>query len=124
MVKTLLGFMLALMCAVSAGAQIRTVQHNSGFSSGGTSVAVLFKGNVTSGNVLFVAVSTYAGQTLSAPTDSQGNAYALAATATNPGNSAASIYVDDGREHWSEYRHLPHRCVAQHVTAIFMRWRA
>jgi len=92
-VKTLLGFMLALMCAVSAGAQIRTVQHNSGFAPGGASVAVVFKGNVTSGNVLFVAVSTYAGQTLSAPTDSQGNVYALAATATNPGNSVASIYV-------------------------------
>jgi len=93
MVKTLLGLMLALMCAVSAGAQIRTVQHNSGFASGAMSVAVLFKGNVTSGNVLFVAVSSYAGQTLIAPTDSQGNAYALAATATNPGNSLASIYV-------------------------------
>jgi len=93
MVKTLFGFMLALMCAVSAGAQIRTVQHNSGFSSGGMSVAVLFKGNVTSGNVLFVAVSSYAGQTLIAPTDSQGNAYALAATTMNPGNSVASIYV-------------------------------
>src|SRR6202521_3993632 len=93
MVKTLLGLMLALMCAVSAGAQIRTVQHNSGFASGAMSVAVLFKGNVTSGNVLFVAVSSYAGQTLIAPTDSQGNAYALAATTTNPGNSVASIYV-------------------------------
>jgi hypothetical protein len=93
MVKTLLGLIVALMFAVSAGAQIQTVQHNSGFAKSGTSVAVFFTGNVTSGNVLFVAVSTYAKQTLSAPTDSQGNIYALAATATNPGNSVASIYM-------------------------------
>ena len=93
MVRTLLGLMVALMFAGSARAQISTVQHNSGFARSGTSVAVPFKGNVTSGNVLFVAVSTYAKQTLSAPTDSQGNVYTLAATATNPGNSVASIFT-------------------------------
>ena len=93
MAKTFLGLMLALMCAASAGAQVQTVQHNSGFVPSGTLVAVQFKGNVSSGNVLFVAVSAYAGQTLNAPTDSQGNVYALAATTTNPGNSVASIYV-------------------------------
>lgn len=93
MVKIRLGLFVVLMCAVSAHAQVRTVQHNSGFVPSGTSVAVPFKSNVTSGNVLFVAVSAYAGQTLNAPTDSQGNVYALAATTTNPGNSVASIYV-------------------------------
>ena len=93
MVKTLFGLIVALMFAISAGAQVGTVQHNSGFAKSGTSVAVQFKGNVTSGNVLFVAVSTYAKQTLSAPTDSQGNVYALAATVTNPSNSVASIYA-------------------------------
>jgi hypothetical protein len=93
MVRTLLGLIVAMMFAISAGAQVGTVQHNSGFAKSGTSVAVPFKGNVTSGNVLFVAVSTYAKQTLSAPTDSQGNVYTLAATATNPGNSVASIYA-------------------------------
>src|ERR1700686_5120350 len=93
MVKTLLGLMGALMCAFSAGAQVRTVQHNSGFTAAGASVAVPFTSNVTFGNVLFVAGSTYAGQTLIAPTDSQGNVYALVATTTNPGNSVASIYV-------------------------------
>ena len=60
MVRTLFGLMVALMFAVSAGAQVSTVQHNSGFARSGTSAAVPFKGNVTSGNVLFVAVSTYA----------------------------------------------------------------
>lgn len=93
MVKTLLGLMVALTCAFSAGAQVRTVQHNSGFTPAGASVAVPFTSNVTFGNVLFVADSTYAGQTLIAPTDSQGNVYALVATTTNPGNSVASIYV-------------------------------
>lgn len=93
MVRTLLGLIVALMIAVSAGAQVSTVQHNSGFGRSGTSVAVQFKGNVTSRNVLIVAVSAYAKQTLSAPTDSQGNAYTLAATATNPNNSVASIYA-------------------------------
>ncbi|MGH9680143.1 MAG: BACON domain-containing protein [Candidatus Acidiferrales bacterium] len=48
---------------------------------------------MTSADVLFVAVSTYTAQTVNAPTDSQGNTYALAATAANPGNSVASIYV-------------------------------
>jgi Viral BACON domain len=92
-VKTLFGLAVALLCSVSASAQIQTVQHNSGSGFNGASVAVPFKANVTSGNVVFVAVSAYAGRTIIAPTDSQGNVYTLAATTTNPGNSVASIYV-------------------------------
>jgi hypothetical protein len=93
MVKKLFGLLVVLVCAVSAGAQIRTVQHNSGFVPSGTAVAVQFQSNVTAGNVLFVAASTYAGQTLNVPTDSQGNVYALAAAVTNPGNAVAVIYA-------------------------------
>jgi BACON domain-containing protein len=93
MARTLIGLIAAMIFAVSAEAQVGTVQHSSGFARSGTSVAVPFKGNVTLGNVLFVAVSTYAKQTMSAPTDSEGNVYTLAATVTNPGNSVASIYT-------------------------------
>ena len=93
MLKKLFGLLVVLLCTVSADAQIRTVQHNSGFAPTGTTVAVPFQNNVTAGNVLFVATSTYAGQTLNIPADSQGNVYALAATVTNPGNSVAAIYA-------------------------------
>lgn len=93
MQKTFFLLFVALGCAVSTRAQVQTIQHSSGFVPSSTSVAVPFKSNVTAGDVLFVAVSTYAGETISAPTDSQANIYALAATGTNPGNSVASIYV-------------------------------
>jgi hypothetical protein len=91
--RTFFLLIVALLYAVSAKAQIQTVQHASGFVPSSTSVAVPFKSNVTAGDVLFVTVSTYANKTLSTPTDSQANAYTLAVTGTNPGNSVASIYV-------------------------------
>lgn len=91
--KSLFAMTAALLCSASVSAQIRTVQHAGGSGFNGSSVAVPFKANVTSGNVLFVAASAYAGQTITTPTDSQGNVYALAATATNPGNAVAAIYV-------------------------------
>jgi PKD repeat protein len=71
----------------------QTVQHTSGFTGGASSVAVGFKSNVTAGDVLLVAQSTFDGETLNAPADSQGNAFALLATGDSPGASVAAIYV-------------------------------
>jgi hypothetical protein len=77
---------------------ITVVQHKSVAAIGGTSLALAFTSNVTSGNLIVVAVSTYSGATISSPTDNSSpsnNTYALAisnnpTTAGTP--SAASIY--------------------------------
>src|SRR5208337_1197248 len=75
-------FLLAF-CASStvASASPATVQDNSGYVAVGTSVAVPFGSNVTSGHVLVVAVSTYDAQTISTPTDTQGNSFTQVVTA-------------------------------------------
>ena len=70
-----------------------TVQHNSAATETGTSVAVAFKNNITSGNLILVAESSYAGVTLLAPTDTKGNVFTQLVTAgTDSGASAAAIY--------------------------------
>jgi PKD repeat protein len=71
----------------------QTVQHNSGFTGSASSVAVGFKSNVTAGDVLLVAQSTFDVETLNAPADSQGNAFALLVTGDSPGAAVAAIYV-------------------------------
>ena len=50
---------------------IVTVQHNSGANETATSIAVPFNSNITSGNLILVAESTYDGVTLVTPTDSR-----------------------------------------------------
>jgi PKD repeat protein len=72
---------------------VQTVQYNSGFTGNASSVAVGFKGKVTAGNVLLVAESTNDAETLNAPADSQGNAFALLVTGDSPGAAVAAIYV-------------------------------
>ena len=47
-----------------ASGAIDTVQHNSGSTESGTTLAVSFASNVTSGNVILVAESTYDAETL------------------------------------------------------------
>jgi PKD repeat protein len=72
---------------------VQTVQHNSGFTGSASSVAVNFKNSVTAGHVLLVAQSTFDGETLLAPVDSQGNAFTQAVTAASPGAAVAAIYI-------------------------------
>jgi hypothetical protein len=76
----------------SSGA-IYTVQHNSAATESGTSQAVAFTSNVTSGNVLLVAESTYDGETLDAPTDSEGNSFTQLVNAGTSGDSVAAVYA-------------------------------
>jgi hypothetical protein len=73
---------------------IAVVQHTS-VSAAGTSLALAFVSNVTSGDLIVVAVSTYTGETINNPTDNSSNAYALAVSDKPPTTgtpSAASIY--------------------------------
>jgi hypothetical protein len=70
-----------------------TVQHNSHFTGSASSVAVKFRSSVTAGHLLLVAQSTYDQETLNAPTDSQGNAFARLVTGDSPGAAVAAIYV-------------------------------
>ena len=74
-------------------ASIHTVQDNNGYSANGTSVAVAFGSNVTSGDVVLVAVSTYDAETISAPTDTQGNSFTQLVTAGTSGAAVAAIYA-------------------------------
>lgn len=76
-----------------AAAQTQTVQHNSGFTGSASSIAVKFRSSVTAGDVLLVAQSTFDGETLNAPADSQGNAFALLVTGNSPGAAVAAIYI-------------------------------
>ena len=78
---------------IGASGAIMTVQHNSGSTETGTSLAVAFTSNVTAGNVLLVAESTYDAETLGAPTDTQGNSYTQLVTAGTSGDSVAAIYA-------------------------------
>ena len=77
----------------SSSVPITTVQHNSGSTGSATSLAVAFNSNVTSGNVILVAVSTYDAETLDTPTDTQGNSFTQLVTAGTSGDSVAAIYA-------------------------------
>jgi len=78
----------------SSSVAIKTVQHNSGGNPTATSVAVAFNNNVTSGNILLVAESTYDGETLDTPTDTQGNSFIQLVTAAGSSpDSVAAIYA-------------------------------
>jgi hypothetical protein len=77
----------------SAPPFVQTVQHNSGFTGSASSVAVKFNSSVTAGHLVLVAQSTFDGETLTAPVDSQGNAFALLVTGDSPGAAVAAIYV-------------------------------
>jgi hypothetical protein len=72
---------------------VQTVQHNSGFAGSASSVAVKFVNSVTAGHLLLVAQSTFDGETLNAPVDSQGNIFALLVTGDSPGAAVAAIYI-------------------------------
>jgi PKD repeat protein len=72
---------------------VQTVQHNSGFAGSASSVAVKFVSSVTAGHLLLVAQSTFDGETLNAPVDSQGNIFALLVTGDSPGAAVAAIYI-------------------------------
>jgi hypothetical protein len=74
----------------------RTVQYNSGFTGNANSVSVSFKNSVTAGTLL-VAQSTFDGETLTTPIDSQGNAFAQLVTGDNPGATVAAIYIATAR---------------------------
>jgi hypothetical protein len=77
----------------SSSTPILTVQHNSGDNPTATSLAVPFNSNVTAGNVLLVAVSTYDGVSLDTPTDSLSNSYTQLVTLGTSGASVAAIYA-------------------------------
>ena len=77
----------------SSSVPIKTVQHNSGSTGSATSLAVAFNSNVTSGNLILVAVSTYDAETLDTPTDTQGNSFTQLVTAGTSGDSVAAIYA-------------------------------
>jgi hypothetical protein len=82
----------AYTIGASSGA-IYTVQHNSGSNESATSLAVAFNSNVTSGNVILVAESTYDAETLDTPTDSLGNSFTQLVNAGTSGDSVAAIYA-------------------------------
>jgi len=77
---------------------IAVVQHKSVSATGGASLALAFPSNVTSGDLIVVAVSTYSGAAITSPTDNSSpsnNTYALAVSDQPPTTgtpSAASIY--------------------------------
>ena len=73
---------LFLFASSALSESILTVQHNNGYTASGTSVAVAFTSNVTSGNLILVAQSSFAGESLETPTDSLGNSFTL--LVTNP----------------------------------------
>jgi PKD repeat protein len=75
----------------------RTVQYNSGFAGDANSVSVSFKNSVTAGHVLLVAQSTFDGETLTTPVDSQSNAFARVVTGHNPGAAVGAIYIATAR---------------------------
>ncbi len=77
----------------SPGTPIMTVQSNNGSSEDSNALAVSFNNNVTSGDVLIVAESTYDAETLSAPTDTIGNTFTLLVTAGTSGDSVAAVYA-------------------------------
>ena len=79
--------------APTASSSAQSVQHNSGFTGSASSVAVTFKSSVTAGHMLLVAQSTFDGETLVAPVDSQSNIFAQLVTSRSPGNSVAAIYI-------------------------------
>lgn len=83
---------LVLLGATSARATITVVQHSSASTGSNTSVARAFSQPNTAGNLLVVAVSTYASETINAPTDSLNNTYIQAVTISQPGNAVAAIY--------------------------------
>ena len=76
-----------------ASGAIATVQHNSASTEGGTSQAVAFTSNITSGNVILVAESTYDAETLDMPTDTMGNSFTQLVTAGTSGDSTAAVYA-------------------------------
>ena len=75
----------------------RTVQYNSGFAGSANIVPVSFQNSVTAGNVLLVAQSTFDGETLTTPVDSQANAFARLVTGDSPGAAVAAIYIATAR---------------------------
>jgi hypothetical protein len=87
-------FVFLLLFASSASSQsILAVQHNSSYVESGPSVAVAYNSNVTAGNLLLVAVSTYDGVSLETPTDTLGNSFVQLATQGTTGASVAAIYA-------------------------------
>ena len=69
-------FAILFMFASFALSQtIMTVQHNSGYVASGTSVAVAYTSNVTSGNLILMAESTYDGVSIQTPMDTLGNSF-------------------------------------------------
>jgi hypothetical protein len=88
----IVAFGLVLLGALPAGATITVVQHSSASTGNNTSLARAFTQPNTAGNLLVVAISTYAGETINAPTDSLNNTYVQAVTTSQPGNAVAAIY--------------------------------
>ena len=71
-----------------------TVQHNSGGSPSGTTTAVTYKNNITSGNLLLVAESSYDGVAFGTPTDTFGNHFTqLALDASGSSGSGVAIFA-------------------------------
>ncbi len=77
----------------SSSTPIMTVQHTSGSNETASSLAVPFNNNVSSGNVLIVAESTYAGVTLETPTDSLGNTYTQLVTGSYASHAVGAVYA-------------------------------
>lgn len=70
-----------------------TVQHNSAATETGTSLAVAFKSNITSGHLILVAESSYDGMSLLTPTDTKGNTFTkLVTQVAGSGESVTAIY--------------------------------
>lgn len=97
MKATLFGATLGLLMlgATPARATITVVQHanaTTATTGSSTSLSRAFPSANTAGNLLVVAVSTYSGETISPPTDSVNNTYALAVGASRSGNAVAAIY--------------------------------
>jgi hypothetical protein len=87
-------FVFLILFASSASSEtILTVQHNNGYTADAASVAVPFNSNVASGNLILVAVSTFDGESLEAPTDTLGDSFVQLVTKGTTGASVAAIYA-------------------------------
>ena len=75
----------------------QTVQFNNSFAGSANTVPVSFKNSVTAGHILLVAQSTFDGEALTTPMDSQGNAFAQVVTGDTPGAAVAAIYIATAR---------------------------
>lgn len=84
---------LFLFTSFASSETVATVQSNNGANESTASIAVAFNSNVTSGNLLLVAESSYDAATLEPPTDTLGNNFTQLVTKGTTGAAVTAIYA-------------------------------